>query len=453
MRQRQGGFVLVSMLIATLFVMFAGAATAQLATNNYRASTLEQSRINAQFAADAGLESAMQEVNADHEWEGSSGEVELFENDTMLTTYETTVTDDEDDNLRKYITVTGRTYEPKDSPTPRVERTYTISVRGITAGNFSVVTGVGGLRMTNNAKIIGGNLFVNGEIFMSNSAQIGLASNPIEVRVAHQNCPNPPNGTYPRVCGSGESGQPIAIHNNARIYGEVMATNQTDGNGMLSPGLVSGSPSPQGLPSHDRAAQVAAVSSEQTGNQASCSGSQTKTWPANLKINGNVTLSNTCQIVVEGNVWITGSLNLSNATRLQVANGVSTPPAVMIDSQNGLTVSNNTRLASNNANIGFRMITYWSAASCSPDCADVTGSDLYNGRNTTTITLGNNAEGPHTEFYARWSRVQLSNGGNIGALVGQTVELNNSAAVTFGAEVTGIGGVVGWLIDSYKRDF
>jgi hypothetical protein len=83
----------------------------------------------------------------------------------------------------------------------------------------------------------------------------------------------------------------------------------------------------------------------------------------------------------------------------------------------------------------------------------VTGTDLYNGRNTTTIQLSNNAEGPNTEFYARWSRVQLSNGGNIGALVGQTVELNNSAAVTFGTEVSGVSGVVGWVIDSYKRDF
>jgi hypothetical protein len=208
------------------------------------------------------------------------------------------------------------------------------------------------------------------------------------------------------------------------------------------------------LPAHDRDAQVAAVASTQSASAASCS-SGTKTWPANLKINGNVDVSNSCRVTVEGDVWITGTLNVSNSAQIIVSNSLSNPPAIMIDGSGGLSISNNALLKSNSnvTPVGFRMITYWSTASCSPNCPNVTGMDLYNSRNSTTISINNSAAGPQTEFYARWSRVSVSNGGNVGALVGQTVELSNSGTITFGTSVTGVGGVSAWIVDSYKRTF
>lgn len=444
--------MLIALLLTTSFIVVAGLVTAQLALSNLQAAVIEKSRVNAQFATDAGIDDAIQHLNQDGDWPGSGGEITLFEDGASRATYQTTVTDDTSDPLKKFIHVTGRTYSPKTSATPRVERKYEVELRGVSGGNFSLVTGVGGLYMSNNSKIVGGNVYVNGEIEMSNSAQIGLTSSPVNVKAAHQNCPVPPNTTYPLVCNVGESGQPITIQNNAKIYGEVQATNQTSGAGMSSPGLVPGSPPPSALPTHDRDAQKAAVASEQTGSAAGCSNS-TKTWPANLKINGNVTLSNSCRVTVAGNVWITGNVTLSNSAELIVQNGQSTPPVIMIDGSSGLQLANGTMLRSNSANIGFRVITYYSSAACSPDCADVTGPELYNSRNHQTISITNNASGPHTEFYARWTRVELSNGGNIGALVGQTVRISNSGTITFGTSVTGIGEAAAWVIESYKRTF
>jgi len=445
------GFVLISLLLTSLFVLAAGVATAQLATNNYRASIVEHHRVDTQFAADAGIDKAVQEINANSSWAGTGGQVTLHTASNFKTTYQTVVTNGADP-LKKLVTVTGRSYSPSTSATPQIERTYQVALRAITSGDFSVVTGVGGLEMSNNAKIIGGNVFVNGTITMSNSAQIGLTTAPVAVKAAHQSCPVVGGSTYPRVCNSGENGQPISLSGSSRIYGEVTATNQTNGAQMLNPGLVSGSVAPGALPPHDRNAQKAAIATNLTAANASCS-SGTKTWAANVKITGNVSVSNSCKVTVQGNVWITGSLSISNSSSLIVASGIATSPVIMVDAQNGLNVSNSATLVSNSSSVGFRVITYWSNSGCSPDCSDVTGSALFSSRNTTTIQLSNGSEGPNTEFYARWSRVSLSNGGNIGSLVGQTVQLTNSAAVTFGSSVSGVGGVEGWVIDSYKRNF
>jgi hypothetical protein len=290
---------------------------------------------------------------------------------------------------------------------------------------------------------------------MSNTAQIGLTTNPVNVQVAHQNCPEPADATYPRLCNSGENGQPITIQNSAHIYGDVRANNQTNGAGMSNPGLTAGSGVPaQPLPTHDRAAQKAAATNNMTAAAASCtSNNGTKTWPANTKITGNVEVEKSCVVTIEGDVWITGTLNLKNSGQIRVSNGLGTTrPNIMVDGQSNK-LANSSSLASNSSNTGIQLIAYWSTAACSPDCADVTGTDLFNTRDDTTIELDNSASGPQSVFYSRWSRVQIANSGQIGALVGQTVELKNSSTITFGTTVTPGGGTAYWIIDGYRRSF
>lgn len=451
-RKHQDGFVMIALLIATMFVMVAGTATAALAASNYRAAKDDQYRLDSQLAADAGLDKAVYELNQNNDWTGSSSEQTLIDNGQYRSTYETTVTAGADDN-HKIITVTARTYAFGAS-VPASTRRYSVVVRGINAGSFSVVTGVGGLEMENSSKIIGGSVYVNGTISMTNTAQIGLASSPVNVRVANQSCPVPADTNYPRLCNPGERDNPISINLSAHIYGTVVANDQSDGHNMTSPGLTSGSVSPQTLPDYDRAAQIGAVTTTMSASDAKCTTTNgTVDWPANLKIVGDVNLTQKCKIIVHGNVWITGSLNLQNSSQLIVADGLSTPPTVMVDGAGGVDATNGSSFTSNSGNVGFLVITYWSKASCSPGCSNVTGTDLYNSSQITTINLENSSNGPNTEFYARWSRVELANSGNIGALVGQEVRLTNSSAVTFGTEVSGAGGIVGWVIDSYQRAY
>ena len=124
----------------------------------------------------------------------------------------------------------------------------------------------------------------------------------------------------------------------------------------------------------------------------------------------------------------------------------------MIDGSNGATFSNAGKIQSNASGTGVQIITYYSTASCSPDCTDVTGTDLNSSRTRTTISLSNSAEGADSIFYARWTQVNLANGGQIGAVVGQTIYMSNSATITFGTEIPG-GDDTQWVIDGYRRVF
>ena len=164
-------------------------------------------------------------------------------------------------------------------------------------------------------------------------------------------------------------------------------------------------------------------------------------------------LSNSCTATIQGNVWITGNLSVSNSAKIIVADSVgATRPVIMVDGSSGATFSNAGKFQSNASGTGVQVITYYSTASCSPDCADVTGTDLNSSRSRTTISLSNSAEGAQSIFYARWTQVNLANGGQIGAVVGQTINMSNSATITFGTEIPGSDSTQ-WVIDGYRRVF
>src|SRR6185312_12707966 len=146
-----------------------------------------------------------------------------------------------------------------------------------------------------------------------------------------------------------------------------------------------------------------------------------------------------------------GTLNLSNTTKMIVSNTVgSTQPVIMIDGQGGATFSNSTQIVSNSSSTGIEFITFYSMAACSPSCASVTGTDLANSRSISTITLSNTAAAPNSVFYAYWTQVQLSNSGQLGAVIGQTIQMSNTAAITFGSAQAGVGNTT-WIVKGYHR--
>jgi len=450
----QAGVVLPSLMISTILVFAVVLIISQTAVDNYKTVLGEQHRVNAQLAADSAVDYAITQLNQDETWAGTS-ELDLFDNSEIRTTYEVAVTNLPNDN--KQIDVRGRTYSPASAGTASATKSVTVelySVSGGGAGGASIVTGVGGLILENNSKIVNGDVFVNGDITMSNLSQIGTTTSNVLVRAAHQSCPNPANATYPTVCALSENGQPITINNSARIYGDVQATNQTNGAGMTNPGLVAGTPAPQPLPIHDRAVQIAAATNNMTAAAASCSTNNgTRNIPANTVITGNVDWSRNCTITLNGDVYITGNVTMTQSAQVIVTESMgSDMPNMMIDGNSGLNMGNSSALTANSFGAGVQVITYRSAASCSPGCSDVTGVDLYNSRNIATITLDNSANAPESIFYAKWSQVNIINAGDIGALVGQTVRLRNSATVTFGASISGLGASPPtWLVYSYRQ--
>ena len=445
---RQKGSILLVFLLTLPFLILMAMYYMKLSLTSFQVARFDQLHTEAQLAADAGADYSVEQINQNTSWTGTGGEVQLHKDSKLKTTFTASVSGN---NISKTITVTGKTYWPVTSTTPTRSVLIYVDLRPVTAGSYSLVTGEGGLTMSNSSKVVGGDAFVNGTISLSNSAQIGLSTNPVTVEVADQACPQPPDSMYPRVCNSGEGGQPISISNTAHIYGTVKATNQINGNGMSNTGLVAGSSvAPQALPTYNRAAQKAAVVNNMTGSAASCSGSQNLTWLANTKITGNVTISNKCTVTVQGNVWITGSFSISNSAKMVVANSLGTTvPNIMIDGSGGATFANSSQLVSNSVNTGFEIYTFYSKASCSPDCVSVTGTDLANSRTVTTISLSNTSSGPNTVFYAYWSQVNVGNSGQIGAIIGQTVQLSNTGTITFGTS-TQVGSTT-WVVKGYRR--
>lgn len=447
-KDNQRGSILLIFLITLPFLILLAMYYMKLSLTSFQVARFDQLHTEAQLAADAGADYAVEQININNNWTGTSGEVTLHSDSQLKTTFTASVSSGTN---TKTIAVTGKTYWPASSTTPNRSVSIDVDLRPVTSGNFSIVSGEGGLIMSNSSKVVGGNVFVNGQINMQNTAQIGLSTSPITLNVADQACPQPPDSTYPRVCNSGEGSQPITLKNSAVIYGTVEATNQTSGSGMYSPGLVSGNPAPQALPTYNRTAQKSAVTTTWTPSQAVCSSNNGSiTWPANLEITGNVNLTNGCKVTLSGNVWVTGSLSLTQSSKLIVASSLgSTMPVLMVDGSSGATFNNNSQIVANSSNTGMEIITFWSAASCSPDCSSVTGTDLYNSRGVTTISLNNSGDAPNSIFYAYWSQVSVGQSGQIGALVGQTINLTNNGTITFGGQV-GTSSTT-WVIKGYRR--
>jgi hypothetical protein len=444
------GIIVPTLVFMYLAFTITAISIATLTVDHFARTNRNIYATNALLTSEAGAEQTLNQLNIDSSFGGYSTEQTFFNNSAQgKGTYTTTVTNGSINN-EKIITSTGYVYRKPTDTNPEVVRKVRLIVVGTTTGNYAVP---GGLIMNNSATVANGDIYVNGFITMNNSSRIGTPLTPAKVWVAHYDCPVGGGSTFPTLCGSGE---PITITNPASIYGEVRANNQIFGssssNRMFLPGLVENSGvTPIGMPAHDRDAQKATVVHNITGSSASCNGNQTRTYEANTKITGDVTIRNNCTVTVMGDVWITGNLTLSNNSTFKVDDLLVTNPDVMIDGASGLSINNSALILANPLSKGMDFITYHSSASCSPDCADVTGTDLYNSRNLLTIDIGNASLGAGSTFYARWTKVSIRNGGTIGSVIGQTVELNNSGSLVFGTNLS--SGSTLWSIKTYQQVF
>ncbi|MDQ3093642.1 MAG: hypothetical protein M3Q70_00485 [bacterium] len=465
---KKSGFIVPTILISVTFIVTISLYVLSLSISVQQNASREAARQNAQFVADAGLDSGIQSLNADQTWTGTRdglgnlAEITLYDDGKMKTTYQTEVIDGA--TLKdKTLATTGRVYIPASATTPKVTRKYELDVKAVTngLGLTSVVSGVGGLVLNNNAKITGGDVVANGTITVNNNAQIGLSTTAVDdavnIRVAHTNCPEPATGSYPRVCAAGENGQPILA--NGPIYADVRATNQTNGTNMSKPGLMPNQTvAPYVLPDYDRDAQKSAVVVTHNSSDATiqCGNGENEDWPANVKINGNINLGNNCKLTINGNVWLTGNITFGNNAQIIVNNTLGiTRPTVMIDGPQGYISGNNTQVIPNSSGTGIFFITYWSSdTGCSPDCNNVTGAFLKNSQAVTTISLTNNASAANSILYARWSRVVIANNGELGAVAGQSIVLNENAVINFTTSVPGSTNLnVTWVKRGYLRVF
>lgn len=477
--RNEGGYLLLLVLVSAFTFSIMLMAITNLSFSSYKSARNSLLSLNSLAVAEAGADASIVDLNTaantNAVYQGTTAPVSnscalatsSTSSATVVTlfsdsargkgTYETciqensVINDPSDSSKNRYEKVlysVGKIYQPANAPKPRSVSRIKIVLEGSPAGDFAVQTGPGGLVMKNSATVTNGNVYVGGGLTMSDSAQIGTNGASSNIYVANYLCPKTaPYTGYPSLCGSGE---PISIANIAHIYGSVYANGQVSGDRMSGPGLVQSSGVGNvTLPDYPRATHKAAVTTTLTGDQ-SCSGNETVTYQANTKIAGNLNLSNNCVVYAKGDLWVTGKVESNQKGIIKVDATTTSPPRIMIDGIDGIALNQQSSVATNASGVGFEIITMYSTSSCGADCTSVTGQDLVNSIGVETVSLGNQALGSGSTFYARWTSLSLGNGGSIGAILAQKITLSNAGTIAFGKSNAG-STTFAWSVRFYEQ--
>lgn len=435
----QHGVILAGVLIMMILFVSMGTVLFDFAISHFVDARRVQIINNSLFAAEAGAEKTLLELNKDSAYAPPAGEVEFYNSSTKgRATYEITISNGSATN-EKIVTSTGRIYYPANSLTATAKRKVRITVIAYQSTySSSVATGVGALIMENSSKIANGQVRINGYIDMKNSATIGSAANPLEVWVPDYSCPLSGGATFPMLCDS--SHKSISISSPARIYANVHKRNLVD-SARITGTIDEVGADPVSMPDDNRATVkngITSTGTTMTAAAASCQNSETRSWTNVHITGGDVTIKNSCKVTVGGNVWIDGSLTLENNGELIVDSSLTSAPTILVDGSLGAKFKNQSKLRANSSNVAFVVIAFWCGSGCSPDSTP-TGNQLFNSKDTVTIDVNNGAGAAASVLYSRWGRATLSNSSAVGALVGQSIHLKNDASVTFGIALGGGG--------------
>lgn len=469
--KNEDGLILISIVLVAGILMIIGFALVSVTTGQYKVTRNNTFVANSLLVAEAGVEQSVRQLNVDDGFAGYTTEQQFFNNKTQgKGVFTTTITNSPSDANAKVITSIGKVYRSESATKPVSTRIVKVTAVGTQSQSYSVYTGPGGLIMGGAARITNSDVYVNGTIQMSGGSQIGTDSKPAKVHVANYAC-----GTtnYPTLC---TNTQPIPIPDwsSVAIIGTTCATGQTQSKFPNSqynnnqPQIRAGSGGGSGLqigcvapqvspPTYNRANHIAAVTTTKPSNDTSIDCTQysptqnfDRTWPANLKIIGNVHIGSACNLTITGNVYITGNLTIDGAAKITVDNSVGpTRPAMIVDGT--INVGGAAQLIANSSGTGIEFISFKSSASCSPSCTSLSGMDLKNSANTTTVTIGGGSNLPGMVFNAYWGKIVIGGAGNVGSAIGQTVDMSGAGTITFGTTLS--SGSSTWTISSYQQKY
>lgn len=452
------GVILPTVLIITTVLMGIGFVLLSAITGQYVLAKDDVFTANALQVAEAGIEQSVDQLNQNNNFGGYPTSQTLFNNTTQgYGVFTTTIANSVDDSSAKIITSTGTVYHYGQTANPVSTRKVRVTVVGTQSPGYSVMTGPGGLVLTGSASITNSQVYVNGTISLQGSSAIGTSTLPLNVYAANYACPTTGGATWPQLC---TSTQPISLAQSTHIYGTVCATGQTSkgpnnniqaGNG--GSGLQVGCVAPQvAMPTYDRSAQVAAVTTTASASDQNYDCTQwrspdgfKRTWPANLKLTGNVNISSSCDLTISGNVYITGTLTIGGAAKITVANSVGTTrPVFVVDGT--INAGGSGSLIANSSGTGIQFISF--SNSTGNPAATLTGSNLFTSQSQTTVTVGGAANLAGFIFDSYWGTINITGSGNVGAAIGQVVKMSGSGTVTFGTQIG--SGSETWTISSYQ---
>lgn len=456
---------MIGAFIVTFFFLMTSLAVAELGINHYTSTRRTLITAGSLNASEAGADAFMNNINTDTNYQGTTNAppaatnscsgftitpVVLVNNPVQgKITYESCVTPGTIPN-EKIVYSTGKVYLPATAASPRVTRKLKLVINQSLPTGFTIMSGPGGLVLGNNVRITAGPVYVGGKLSLSNNSTIGSVATPATTYVADIACPVAANSTYPVPCASGNS---ITTNINSHVYGDVHVLNNVDTPAnFTNAGVVDHNVPPINLPAADHNTLTAGLANSGAMAAKNCSG-------GTMHLSGhytgsvatNLAVDNNCTVYLDGNVWIDGNLILGNNDTLKVGPAVGSPINLIIDGSTGFNSGNNAFITASDSSVGLSLYTFWSAdSSCTPNCANVTGTALATSQGVTTINLANNAGGSaNVQFYARWSKLVLSNNATVGQLIGQAIDLNNNGDIQFSN--SGAGTPSGWDVRYYEQ--
>lgn len=451
------GSFLGAVLIIMVVLLTIGLSLSEVVVTRYGSTKQSVSVANALLTAEAGVERSIQALNTNENFSGFSSPQVFFNNETQGRSEFTSTVTTASGGSSKTITAVGKLFVSPTSTTPASTQRIKVTIVGTESEGYSVQTGPGGLILSGSANITNSDVYVGGTIKLTGAAKIGTHSQPLNVDVANKACPTSGTGAYPQTCTT----QAIDMAWSTNIYGTVCATNQTSYGPNPSRNILPGS-SGQGLvlgcvpedvsqPSFDRAAHIASMTATANGNSNTYTCQSwpfDRTWPAKLRLNGNVSIDGSCNVVIRGDAYISGDLNIGGASRIRVDNSVGTTrPKIVVDGK--ITVGGSGQIIANSSGTGIHFISTKSNASCGSACTTLTGPQLRATQTFETINVGGAVNLPGVIFQAYWGKVTLGGSGNVGSAVGQTVDLSGAGTITFGTKLS--SGSRTWTVTSYQQ--
>ena len=135
---------------------------------------------------------------------------------------------------------------------------------------------------------------------------------------------------------------------------------------------------------------------------------------------------------------------------MRVAESAGTArPVVLVDGT--IDVGGSGQIIANSFGTGIHFISMKSNAACGSTCTTLSGTALKNTQSYQTINVGGAANLSGMIFQAYWGKVSIRGSGNVGAAVGQTVDLSGAGTVTFGTKLS-TGNKI-WTVTSYQQVF
>ncbi len=326
-----------------------------------------------------------------------------------------------------------------NAASPKTKRTIQMTaVIGTTnvGFNYGVQVGNGGLEMSNSSKIIG-NVYANHDIEGSNSANIQGTAIVAGTGVISGMDVGGNAQAHTIRDSSNITGNVIASSFlNSRATGNVTADTISNcnigGNAIYdtrSSCSVSGSsttpnpnayPVPPVLPLPISEEQIdgweqEALAGGTLGSQSFSSGTRSL---GPVKINGDLIISNTAEVIITGTIWVTGQLRLTNSGILRLSPSYGALSGVVVvgvdeSPTNGyIELSNNTNAYGSGTAGSYLML-------------------LSQREGTGSVAIKNSNSGTSAILYAGEGMIEISNSASMKEITAEKLKISNSASVTY----------------------